>query len=55
MGMFKPDMRELVEMLYQFERPFVVNHDKLTQRFALVPTPLPQAVRETVGSARSQA
>lgn len=54
MGMFKPDMRELVEMLYQFERPFVVDHAKLTQRFALTSTPLPQALRETVAWARSQ-
>ncbi len=54
MGMFKPDMGELVEMLYQFERPFLVNHDKITQRFGLIPTPLPQALRETVAWARSQ-
>jgi len=24
MGLFNPPMRELVEMLYQFERPFLV-------------------------------
>lgn len=55
MGIFKPDMRELIEMLYQFERPFIVNHDKLTQRFGLKPTPLPQALLETVAWARSRA
>jgi nucleoside-diphosphate-sugar epimerase len=54
MGVFKPDMRELVEMLYQFEQPFVVNHDKVTQRFGLMPTRMPQALRETVAWARSQ-
>jgi nucleoside-diphosphate-sugar epimerase len=52
MGVFKPDMRELIEMLYQFESPFIVNHDKVTRRFGLTPTPLPQALRETVAWAR---
>lgn len=55
MGVFKPDMRELLEMLYQFERPFVVDHDKVLRRFGLTPTPLPQALRETVAWARSPA
>lgn len=53
MGLFKPDMREMVEMLYQFERPFVVNHDKAVRRFGLAPTPWTQALRDTLAWARS--
>jgi nucleoside-diphosphate-sugar epimerase len=48
MGVFKPEMREHVEMLYQFERPLIVDHDKVARRFGLRATPLAQALRETV-------
>ena len=55
MGMFNPAMRELVEMMYQFDRPFLVSHDKIARHFGLTPTPLEVGVRETVQWARAQA
>jgi hypothetical protein len=33
MGLFNPGMRELIEMLYEFEEPFVVDHSKFEQAF----------------------
>jgi nucleoside-diphosphate-sugar epimerase len=54
MGLFKPDMAELIEMLYQFEKPFVVNSDKIERKFGLTSTPLPQALQETVAWVRAQ-
>jgi nucleoside-diphosphate-sugar epimerase len=55
MGVFNPGMRELVEMLYQFERPFLVDHDKAASRFGLAATPLAVGVQETVQWVRAQA
>ena len=54
MGMFNPGMRELVEMLYQFDRPFLVNNNKIIERFGLVATPLATGLQETIRWARAQ-
>ena len=35
LGLFKPEMREHLEMLYQFERPTVVDSGKIERRFGL--------------------
>jgi nucleoside-diphosphate-sugar epimerase len=48
LGLFNPTVRELVEMLYEFERPFVVDSAKFTRAFGAAPTPLREAVRRTV-------
>lgn len=48
MGLFNPTVRELREMLYEFEQPFIVDGSKAETRLGLSPTPLPDAVRETV-------
>lgn len=40
--------REGREMLYQFEQPFVVDSSQFDKAFQLKPTPLPQAIYETV-------
>ena len=32
-GLFQPDVREVAEMLYQFEKPLVVDHDKFERVF----------------------
>lgn len=47
-GMFIPAARETIEMLYQFEKPFVVSCRKFTERFNLQATPLDEAIRATV-------
>jgi nucleoside-diphosphate-sugar epimerase len=53
MGLFKPDMAELIEMLYQFEKPLIVNSDKIRRRFGLTCTPMQQALSETVAWIRA--
>jgi len=47
MGLFNPAMREMVEMLYEFEEPFVVDHSAFARTFGGA-TPLEEAIRETV-------
>src|ERR687890_1139403 len=48
MGVFNPGMRELIEMLYEFEEPFVVDHSKFEQAFGEHLTPLSEAIQRTV-------
>lgn len=47
-GLVQPQMRELVEMLYQFEAPFVAGHEETTEVFGLEPTPWAQTVAAVV-------
>jgi nucleoside-diphosphate-sugar epimerase len=42
-GLFNPGIRETIEMLYEFEEPFVVDHSRLEHA-----TPLKEAIGETV-------
>jgi nucleoside-diphosphate-sugar epimerase len=48
MGLFNPGMREMIEMLYEFEEPFVVDHSKFEQAFGEQATPLREAIQRTV-------
>ena len=54
MGLFKPGMREIIEMLYEFEEPFVVDHSKFERAFGERTTPLREAIGETVRWYRSK-
>ena len=47
-GLFNPGIRETIEMLYEFEEPFVVDHSKFERAFGEQATPLKEAVGETV-------
>jgi len=47
-GLFIPAAREAVEMMYQFEQPFVVDHSKFTAHFGDIATPHAEAIRKTV-------
>jgi nucleoside-diphosphate-sugar epimerase len=47
-GLFDPAIRETIEMLYEFEEPFVVDHSAFEQAFGMRATPLRDAIRETV-------
>lgn len=53
-GFFNPEARELVEMMYQFDEPFVVEHGKFVDAFGDISTPLLEAIRATVDWYRSQ-
>jgi nucleoside-diphosphate-sugar epimerase len=47
-GLFIPEARESVEMLYEFEKPFVVDSSKFETTFGMKATPMREAVRQTV-------
>jgi nucleoside-diphosphate-sugar epimerase len=47
LGLVNPLMRELAEMLYEFEEPFVVDSTRFEKAFGQVATPLEEAVRVT--------
>ncbi len=48
LALFMPLMRELNEMIYEFEEPFIVDHSKFEQAFGNHTTPLREAIRTTV-------
>jgi nucleoside-diphosphate-sugar epimerase len=47
-GLFIPEAKETVEMMYEFEKPFVIDSSKFERTFGMKPTPVRQAIRETV-------
>lgn len=47
-GLFVPPAREMIEMSYEFEEPFLVDSSRFEQAFGLGPTPLEEALVETV-------
>jgi nucleoside-diphosphate-sugar epimerase len=47
-GLVHQGSRELAEMLYQFEEPFVMDSSESEARLGLAPTPLDRAAEETV-------
>lgn len=48
LGLANPAVREIVEMLYEFEQPFIVDSSKAQTRLGLDPTPLYDALRTTI-------
>lgn len=40
--------KETVEMMYEFEKPFMIDSGKFEGTFGMRPTPIRQAIRETV-------
>jgi nucleoside-diphosphate-sugar epimerase len=54
LGIFVPNVREMVEMYYEFDQPFILDSSKFTRAFNLQPTPLRDAVRQTVDWNRKQ-
>jgi nucleoside-diphosphate-sugar epimerase len=47
-GIFIPAAREVIEMAYEFEKPFVVDSSKFTGTFGLPGTPVRAAIKTTV-------
>ena len=47
-GLFIPEAREVVEMMYEFEKRFVVDSSKFTNAFSFQGTPLREAIKTTV-------
>jgi nucleoside-diphosphate-sugar epimerase len=48
LGLFNPPLRERVEMLYEFEEPFVVDDSRFEREFGEQATPLREAIQRTV-------
>ncbi|MFJ6935416.1 NAD-dependent epimerase/dehydratase family protein [Streptomyces sp. NPDC101132] len=53
-GLFSPLLRELKEIRYQFDEPFVVDSSAYESRFTLRPTPLDTQIKATVDWWRSR-
>jgi nucleoside-diphosphate-sugar epimerase len=49
-----PTLRELLEMRYQFEEPFVVDSTRMTTRLGAKATPAEQAIEETLATYRDR-
>jgi nucleoside-diphosphate-sugar epimerase len=49
-GLFIPEARESIEMLYQFENDFIVDSSPFSKRFGLAATPLETALAKTLES-----
>jgi nucleoside-diphosphate-sugar epimerase len=47
-GLFSPMIREVDEVLYEFENPYIVSGDKFAKAFGTIGTPHKQAIKETV-------
>jgi nucleoside-diphosphate-sugar epimerase len=52
-GLGNPDAREIIEMLYEFERPFVMASEKFQRVFGAGPTPLREAIQASIEWARA--
>ena len=53
-GLFNVPVRELREMRYEFEEPFVLDHSKFEKAFGQIATPLPEAIDATLEWYRSE-
>lgn len=53
-GLFSPMLRELVEMTYQWEVPFVIDDSKFRTTFGAAPTALDDAIEATARWARDR-
>ena len=47
-GLFNRPVRELREMLYEFEEPFILDHSRFEKAFGQIATPLPEAIDATL-------
>ena len=53
MGLVVPLMREINEMLYQWDEPFVVDDRRFRERFGMHPTDADEAAQATVNWAKA--
>jgi hypothetical protein len=52
LGVFMPLLREVKEMVYQFEEPYVVDDARFRARFGVQGTPLEEGARQTAAWAQ---
>lgn len=49
-GLFVPIMREMTEMMYQYDRDYIFRSDKFEKRFDFKPTPYQEGIRQIIKS-----
>lgn len=54
LGLFNKEVAEMVEMMYEWTSPFVVDTSKAEKAFGLKATPLEQALKETLDWCKTQ-
>ncbi|MBC8072552.1 MAG: NAD-dependent epimerase/dehydratase family protein, partial [Deltaproteobacteria bacterium] len=54
MGVFSPLMREIVEMQYQYEQPYLLDDSRFVAAFGEVATPIEQQIAEVAAWARGR-
>jgi nucleoside-diphosphate-sugar epimerase len=47
-GLFIPEAKETLEMMYEFDKPFIIDSSKFEKAFGMKATPIREAIRETV-------
>ena len=47
-GLFIPEAKESVEMMYEFDQPFIVDSRKFETTFRMIATPMREAMKDTV-------
>lgn len=47
-GLFIPEAKEQIEMMYEFEQPFIVDSSKFEKTFGMRATPMKDAIKTTV-------
>jgi nucleoside-diphosphate-sugar epimerase len=50
LGLVVPDLREIAAMMYQFDRPFVLDDSAARKHFGFEPTPWEALTREVMAS-----
>ena len=50
LGLFNPIMKEMLEMMYQYDRDYVFNSDKFQQHFDMKPTPYLEGIQQIIES-----
>lgn len=48
LSLIDPTIRELLEMQYQFEEPFIVDSSKIADKLGLKATPIDKALADTL-------
>ena len=54
-GLFAPPAKEMVEMLYEFEKPYIVDSSDFEKTFSAQPTPLRDSIKQTVAWYKTRA
>ena len=55
LGLFIKEMKEMVEMIFEWTDPYVIDSSKAEKTFGLKPTPFKEAIRETVAWCKEEA